>query len=365
MTQAAPIVFLNSFPGDSIGGGEVQLLSLVSGLMERGEDVVVAAAEGSRMLEAARAIEGLDVYPVDFRAGSPTGIALSIARDIPHAAIVVGTGFFANVVARQLGVAIKSRIVNIAHVVPGANRLQGEKWISRLARWALDTNTRRFVDRWVAVSDAAAQGLIADKVRADKVVTIANGIDVDEVRRRAGARLEHEDVRIGFVGRLEHIKAPDLFVELAVRIPEATFVVGGSGSLADDLAVRAEALGVSDRVELLGFVDEVAPVLASFDVLVVPSRSESAPMAILEAQALGVPVVATDVGGIPELVLDGKTGLLVPGEDVEALEGAVRRILSDAGLRARLVTDAAARVELEFTRGRMIARYAELFDELR
>ena len=88
-------------------------------------------------------------------------------------------------------------------------------------------------------------------------------------------------------------------------------------------------------------------------------------MAILEAQALGVPVVATDVGGIPELVLDGKTGLLVPGEDVEALEGAVRRILSDAGLRARLVTDAAARVELEFTRGRMIARYAELFDELR
>lgn len=365
MTQVSPIVFINSFPGDSIGGGEVQLLSLVSGLVERGEDVVVAAAEGSRMLEEARAIDGLDVHPVDFRAGSPTGIALSIARDIPHAAIVVGTGFFANVVARQLGVAIKSRIVNIAHVVPGANRLQGEKWISRLARWALDTNTRRFVDRWVAVSDAAAQGLIADKVRASKVVTIANGIDVDKVRKRAGVRSEHEGVRIGFAGRLERIKAPELFVELAARIPEATFVVAGSGSLADDLATQAETLGVAARVEFLGFVNEVEPVLASFDVMVVPSRSESAPMAILEAQALGVPVVATDVGGIPELVLDGKTGLLVPSEDIDALEAAVRQLLGDGRLRARLVADARARVELEFTRERMIDRYLELFDELR
>lgn len=365
MDATGPIVFINNFPGASIGGGERHLLSLARDLVAHGEDVIVVAAADSHMLDRVEAIEGVGALSVDFREGSPTAVALRIARSIPVASIVVGTGFYTNIIARQFGVAVRSRIVNIAHVVPGANRLQGERLLSRIVRWSLDRSSRRSVDRWIAVSDAAAQGLIRDGVRRDRVTVIPNGIDAEEVRSDAGSPEPHEGVRIGFVGRLETVKVPQAMIELANRLPEADLVIAGSGSLAEDLADRSRQAGVADRIDFAGFVDPIEPLLASLDILVVPSLSESSPIVILEAQALGVPVIATNVGGIPEMVIDGVTGLLVPAQDPDALEAAVRRLLSEPELRDRIVDDARRRVELESTLERMVMRYREVFDDLR
>ena len=173
------------------------------------------------------------------------------------------------------------------------------------------------------------------------------GIDLE---RFAGAHaaLTHEGPVVGNVARLAEQKGHDALIDavplVLERRPDALFVIVGDGELRADLESRVQARGLGEAVLLTGAREDVPELLKSFDVFAFPSLFEGLCLAVIEAQAAGVPVVATPVGGIRETVVDGVTGLLVPPRDPPALAGAILRLLDDRELAARLAAEAARRV---------------------
>ena len=202
------------------------------------------------------------------------------------------------------------------------------------------------MDVVVAVSEDIAAKLETMGVPRDKVRVVPNGVDR---RFRPGNRQvarRRFDLPAGgfialFVGLLIPIKGLDILVEALAKSQtgELLCLLVGDGPLASDLQHQAADLGVGDRLRFVGrqSSEEIPHWMAAADVLVLPSRSEGRPNVVLEAQACGIPVVATAVGGTPELVRDGETGLLLEPDDPQALATAIDRLRSDGGLRERLV----------------------------
>jgi glycosyltransferase involved in cell wall biosynthesis len=165
------------------------------------------------------------------------------------------------------------------------------------------------------------------------------------------------------------VKGQRELIRALAEIPDARLVLAGrdleqGGAFQADLEREAEDAGVRDRVDILGFHENVPALLAELDVVALPSWTEGLPMVLLEAMAAGRPVVATPVGGTPELVVDGETGLLVPPRDAQALAAALKRVLDDRELAQRLGEAGRRRVSERFTLARMTGRMLELYDEV-
>lgn len=212
---------------------------------------------------------------------------------------------------------------------------------------AVERATLRRADAVVVLTTRARAGLLTDGIAAERVHVIPSGFDpsifaapADRPPERAGG------LRIGYVGRLAPQKRPDLVVQAFTRMAQpAQLVVVGDGperSRVESLVADSPA---RDRISLSGFVphDAIPGVLAGLDVLVLPSAYEEMGSVLVEAMATGLPVVASNVGGIPEVVRDGETGLLVPPGDVDALAAALDRLVADDELRGRLGRAARAR----------------------
>ncbi|MBK7947565.1 MAG: glycosyltransferase [Deltaproteobacteria bacterium] len=144
-------------------------------------------------------------------------------------------------------------------------------------------------------------------------------------------------------------------------MPGAQVAIAGRGDEEPNLRRLAAELGIGSRVHLLGLRNDVDRLLEAADVFVQPSRSEGLPLAVLEAMAAGLPVVATRVGGMGEAVVDGETGMLVGAERPDELARALRSLLEDDALRRRMGIEARARAEAEFSVETMARRYVELF----
>ena len=169
---------------------------------------------------------------------------------------------------------------------------------------------------------------------------------------------------VGCAARLEDQKRLDLLLAAVVVLPDVRVVVVGDGSRRGLLAQQAEALGISDRVDFVGWVDDARPYIAGFDAFVLPSRDESFPLTIVEAMLAGTPVVATDVGSVSEAVIDGETGLLVPAGDVAALSDAIGRVVSEPRLGERLAARARALAEERYTAAAMAEAYDRLWRDI-
>jgi glycosyltransferase involved in cell wall biosynthesis len=167
--------------------------------------------------------------------------------------------------------------------------------------------------------------------------------------RAPRASAEADPPRLITVGRLRAPKDPLTFIRaLAAVSPTPQAVVVGDGPGRAEVEHEVERLGLAGSVVLVGERDDVPELLADASVFVLSSTSEGLPISILEAMAAGLPVVATAVGGAPELVVDGETGLLVPPRDPAALAAAIEKLTSDAGLRRRLGDAGRARAEARF-----------------
>jgi glycosyltransferase involved in cell wall biosynthesis len=190
------------------------------------------------------------------------------------------------------------------------------------------------------------------------------GIDLE---RFSGGKPALEGRIVGNVARLAEQKRHRDLVAAAPKVlerhPDVRFVVAGDGELREPLTELARPLG--DRFVFLGERKDVPEVLASFEVFAYPSRFEGLCVAVIEAQAAGVPVVATPVGGIPENVVDGETGLLVPPNDPGALAEAINRLLDEPELARTLAARARPRVAERYARERMVERTLALYDSMR
>jgi len=365
------VAFINNFRGPTMGGGEVQLLTLVAGLTAHHVDVTVVCVAGSALESSLSKVAGVKVIPTDFARWFLPPFAAGIASQVRGVSIVQGTGFLTNLVARRIGPRVRASVINTAHVMPGSARQDGASTASSIARFVLDRASRHRVDRFVAVSEAVAKAIAADAVDPRKIVVIPNGVNVARLQA-AAARMASVDipegVLVGFVGRLRRVKGCEVFLRAAALIaaqrPDIRFVIAGAGTGARSLRALATELGLDDRARFVGYVDPVAPVLGALDVVVVPSLSEAFGLSAIEALALRIPVVASRVGGLTEIIIDEQTGLLVPVGDERAIAGSVLRLLDDKDLANRLTTEGVQLVEERYTDRRMTEGYLKLYEDV-
>ena len=240
---------------------------------------------------------------------------------------------------------------------------------------ALDRRMLRAMDRVVAVSEAMRGGFQGSGLSSEKIRLIRNCIDLStypfgyrsNVLRGSG-EIGRDAIVIGHVGRLSPEKGQrrllEVFPKILERVPAAILVFAGDGPDLERLRSMAAASEHRGRVRFLGYRSDVRDVFADLDLLVLSSDTEGLPNVVLEAMALGVPVVASAVGGTPELVRDGVTGILVPPADATKLAEAVIRALEDRGAASERAVRARAMVEREFDMTVLIRRTHEMYREL-
>lgn len=247
-----------------------------------------------------------------------------------------------------------------------------EKWHRRLLY--------RFVSRstqMIAVSSDIKNFLIKTVgVPTRNIHTILNGINIEKYSHDNDKPLKLSDNGnlidtypvIGCVGNLYPVKGHIYFIRAAALIlkdyPNAAFVIAGRGQLLDELKNEAHNLGIEEHIHFLGFREDIPSLLQSFDIFVLPSLSEGLPLSILEAMAAKTPVISTNVGGIPEVIKEEETGLLVDPKDPEALSQKLHILLSNNQLKQDLITNAFNKVTKLYSTNRMIYSYTKIYENL-
>lgn len=346
-------------------GGEHQLFYTLEGLRARGLPCALLAQPSSPLLERARAA-GFDARPFRMRGEADAMAAWRLARllrdeffDIvqchtPHAHAI------ALVAIGLVAAARKPKLVVVRRVDFSIHR-PGD---------VLSLGRRKYnhADCIVAVSDAVRGVLIRDGVDPAKIALVREGIDVERVLRapdrtaevRAALGLHPGEKLVLNVAALTAHKGQRYLVEavphILARCPDVRVVIFGEGELRAELEAQAHALSLGDRLFFAGFhaPEEIPSVLKAADVFVMSSVQEGLGTSLFDAMAACVAIVATRTGGIPEIVRDNETGLLVPPRDSSALADAVARLLHDRALSRRLAEAAARFVRVEGTKERMV-----------
>jgi len=242
----------------------------------------------------------------------------------------------------------------------------------------LDLHLMRRFDQLIAVSRATKAEMVEAGVPADKIAVIHNAIDTTTWSRTAvngqrtlDAELPQDGPVIGYVGRIMPEKDLETWIRAAAligaQLPAARFVLVGDGR--DGLTEHAlkdlaDALGIGSRTFFTGYRKDVRAAYASFDVFMLTSRREGLPNSILEAMAMGLPVVTTDVAGAKELVVDGSTGFVRRQGDVPGLAAAVTLLAADAELRTWMGASGRQRIEREFSFTHRLAVVEDLYERV-
>jgi glycosyltransferase involved in cell wall biosynthesis len=270
-----------------------------------------------------------------------------------------------------------ARVPRVVHTVHGWSFNPTQPPAVRGLYRALERIAARATDRIVVVSEPdRAKGLAAGIGRPGQYALVRSGIDVAAFARPSRPRAEIRaelGVRsgerlVGSLACLKPQKAPADFVRAAAAAhaqdPALRFVLAGDGPLREETEALIRKLDLGDTVRLVGWRRDVADFLHALDVFLLTSLFEGLPQAVLQAMAAGVPVVATGVDGTAEIVEHEITGLLVPPGDAPSAAAAVVRMAADAGLAARTVAGAAARLGREYDVAEMVARLDRLYVEL-
>jgi glycosyltransferase involved in cell wall biosynthesis len=223
-----------------------------------------------------------------------------------------------------------------------------------------------------AVSADLKRHMIAEGFPERRVEVIHNGIEIGQrvgadarTAARAGLGLSHDLFVVGSIARLDPVKDLGSLLEAHAKvlaaIPAARLAIVGTGPEQAALEAQARARGIADRVDFLGYRADARAVMAAFDVYVNCSTYEGVSLTVLEAMAAGLPVIATRVGGNPEVVIDNETGLLVPAREVQPLADAIVTLASDSPRRRAMAEAGRRRVERAFSIERMVDEYRQAY----
>lgn len=271
-------------------------------------------------------------------------------------------------VAAAVGLSI-GRVVNTRHGMSASATTGRRAW--------LYGKTMRYTDTVVTVGETVRRFFDGAGIRPRQgIVSIPNGIRVRKFQPASAAAHSRLTAELGLpegtrllgtVGRLNPVKDQAglvrAFALMRRSIPESALVIAGDGELRDELEALAGAEGVADSVFFLGMRDDVADLLEALDVFVLPSLSEGYSMALLEACAAGLPIVATDVGGNSEIVQPGVNGVMVPPSAPEALASAIADLLGDPGRAAAFGRAGREWVLREGSFQTMAERYAQVYGQ--
>jgi len=366
MVTTAPLSILHVLaPADS-GGLETVVRSLALGHAAMGMSVAIAAAvesPTSHFVEEARDL-GITVHVVRSPARSfrPERNGVRALLEQNKVNILHSHGYRSDIL--NIGVA---RAMNI----PSVTTLHGFSATDLKARayeWVQIRSARR-ASAVVAVSTNVANRLIEGGVSPALIHLIRNAASkgtvlVGEAEARDQLRLER-GLHIGWIGRLSSEKGPDVMLEAMQHLTDLPVTLSFVGDGHDRLwlATRADELGIADRIRFHGRVRDAATFLRAFDLVALSSRTEGSPMVVLEAMAAGIPIVATRVGGIPDM-LSGREAILVDPEKPKALAAAIRSSLTDTKASTDRAARAHTRLVTEFGNEAWLSRYEALYRSL-
>jgi glycosyltransferase involved in cell wall biosynthesis len=361
------------------GGVGLLILFLVKHLDPRAFELSVAFGRGY-LLDRSFDEAGVPVYTLS---SSRRVNLLSILKGTLEVYRILSRGHYdivqchtsvGGVIGRLAGWAARTPVV--LWTVHGLGAHPGHPpWKRALVR-IVEALLDHFTDHYVAVSeDLRDQGVRTGIFRASKVTVIPNGLQFDHVpsifdsaAKRRALGIPAGCPVIGTVTRLEPQKANEVFLRAVARVihqvPKLVTLIAGDGPQRKELEDLAAHLGLTGRVRFLGWRDDAVELLGALDIFCMSSRWEGCPMVLLEAMAMRCPVVATDIGGVREIVVNEETGLLVAPDDPEALANAVLRLLSADAESDRMAAAGRRRVEQLFGAENMLAAYARLYHSL-
>jgi len=343
-------------------------VDLANSLAQRGHHIYAALAPASPLLKELFALSKFNTLIVQLRNSLDIVSALRLAHFIREREIEI---IHAHVARDYPLAALASRLAGNMPLVLTRHVLFPLKNIHKL--------TLRHVSRVIAVSQAVTDVLDKQRIFAPhKVVTIPNGIDTKRFAKKIDERSHlfnktGAPLLAGMVGHLAPIKGQEEFIRAAAIIAsqraDIDFVIAGedksrTGENRAAIEVLIAELDLGKRVHLTGWLDDVRDLLWAIDLFVSPSRSEPFGLAIIEAMASGVPVVASLSEGAREIIEDGTTGRLVPIGDAEALAKVIAALLADPAERKRLSANAHLVAHQHFSLERMVAATEQLYQDV-
>ena len=337
-------------------GGQNQVLVTVLGLRALGHRTMVVAHPTGVLRE--RAKEGLDVIALAPRTEMDLGAAWRLSRLIrqvrpdvihahdPHGVAMSAMALSMSTEARKPPLVVSRRV---------DFRMRGNS----LSRWKY-----RQVDLFICASEAIRRILLSDGIPAERTVTVHEGIDLSRVDAAPPANLHaefwlpHHAPVVGNVAALVPHKGQRHLIDAAAlvvrQVPDARFIIAGEGELRSALERAVREHHLEKHVFLAGFRPDVLSLHKGFDVFVMSSVTEGLGTSLLDAMACRRAVVATTAGGIPEVVVDSETGILVPPRDHEAMAAAIVKLLQDPQLRERMGHAGLVRARRRFSAERMV-----------
>lgn len=350
---------------DGWGGQEHRVLSEMAGMQARGHFVALAARPRGRIRHQAEAA-GIPVLTLPMRGSLDVVSVFRLRRFLREQSFeIVNThsgvdSWIGSLAAKWAGTPV---LLRTRHLNLPLNR----SWLNFV---------HHLPDRIITCGEAIRTELISrNDFPAEQLVSIPTGVDFENfkpararivVREKLG--LAEPDFVLLMVGILRTVKGHDIalkaFASILTEIPQARLVLAGDGPWQRELERVASGLGVASRVQFLGFRNDVADLMGAADMLLHTSRSEGVPQSVTQALSAGLPVVATRVGGIPELITDEKNGLLVPPENPEATAAAIRRVFQDRDFARRRAALGRAEVEARFSLKTMVDRTERLCAQL-
>lgn len=371
------IRILHVVDGYRMGGAENKLLELIARLDRDKYEILLCNVGPDGPLKPQ--FEHLDIQTFDFPrrwSFDPIPVFKLAKLMRKHKIDVVQTtlfwaDFIGAMAAKWAGVPLILSWETVSH--------EGDPYHNKFQRRKGYELASKLMNRIIAVSNEVKTSLVKRRgVPSEKISVIHYGVDLarynpngreTRIAKRAELGLNPDDFLIGIVARLEPWKGHDIFVEAFAGPAEAFsnvhVILVGDGSLRQSLEEQVRQHGLDSRIHFLGVRHDIAELLNCIDLFVLPSRpGEGLPNVLLEAMACGVPVVATNVGGVPELVRDGYNGYVVKTGDVAELRDALRKVISDKRHLKQLSENALTTVQTEFSLEKQLTAFEAVYDSV-
>jgi glycosyltransferase involved in cell wall biosynthesis len=353
----------------NVGGAENSLYQLVTHLNPKKFSPIVCSLSGEGKIGEKLKAKGIEVVCLGAKNKCDIAIFFKLIKFLraqkPH--ILHTYLFHANFIGRIAG-----RVAGVPIVISSVRTMEKQKW----HHVYLDMFTCWMVDKEICVSKDVEKftGKYA-RVPAPKLITIYNGIDFSGLHPTKNAEDKKEELSIrrfspiiGTVGHLTVAKGVDYLLKafklVLADFPNACLLIVGSGEQEKKLKILAEDLNILTSVKFLGFREDNIDIINTMDVFVLPSLWEGMPNVILEAYALGKPVVSTRVGGSAEIIKNGKTGFLVPTRDEKSLANSIRLLLKNTNMRQEFGNRGKEFISKNFSLDRMVKDTEKLYEEL-
>lgn len=354
----------------AVGGQELAVLLHAEGLSKRGHAVRLILEPGSAIADMASR-KGLAVEPVSMKRSRYPSAILAFRRLLaetrPQILQLNSSRDSWIGCAATRTVAARPRIIRIRHISTPLNR----NITTRLLY-------RRLIDMVIVTGgERTRRALIErDGLEPQRVASFPIGIDTDYFRPgppdsdlRAELGVSSGQLLIGLISYLRSYKGHEYFIEAAARVAakrrDATFLIVGEGPEEPVIRRRIESSGLGQSIRMLGFRDDLLNVFRSLDLFVIPSvEGDTIPQVLMQALAMELPVVSTTIGSIPDVVLDGETGFVVPPRDADSLADRIAVLLDDPALRFRMGKRGRALVEGRYSLGRMLDNLEAIYTKL-